>query len=403
MDNSTLAPRGDQNYDKLGKVRPIIDAVREQFLRAYDPHQQSSIDEAMIAFKGRSTLKQYVPKKPIKRGFKAWVRADAVTGYVCDFDIYTGKTEGEREYGLGGSVVKRLTDCLNGMFYTIFCDNFFTSAQLFTDLLSNGVYACGTYNRTRKCYPSDLQSVAKSGLPQRGDALYRQEGNLLTSLWQDKKTVSFLSTCCQPTSDITVKRRQKDGTRIDVKCPEAVYVYNKFMGGVDKNDQLRGYYSVRTKSVKSYKYIFWFIFDLAVTNAFLLYQYSPAVGRILTLKEFRVELAKQLIGSYNSRKYRGRPSGPNSCRIHKMKMAHYPVKISKGRCRNCTTGYTTWYCNECEKRLYHTGDPESDCFLKFHMHGYMMPKLSPVTIIIQIIFEYTRYNLPSHFHTNTIM
>ena len=99
MDNSTLAPRGDQNY-KLGKVRPIIDAVREQFLRAYDPHQQSSIDEAMIAFKGRSTLKQYVPKKPIKRGFKAWVRADAVTGYVCDFNIYTGKTEGEREYGL---------------------------------------------------------------------------------------------------------------------------------------------------------------------------------------------------------------------------------------------------------------------------------------------------------------
>ena len=118
-------------------------------------------------------------------------------------------------------------------------------------------------------------------------------------------------------SDITVKHRQKDGTRIDVKCPEAVHVYNKFMGGVDKNDQLCRYYSVRMKSVKSYKYIFWFIFDLAVTNSYLLYQYSPAVGKILTLKEFRVELAKQLIGSYNSRKYRGRPSGPNSCKIHR--------------------------------------------------------------------------------------
>lgn len=30
----------------------------------------------MIRFKGRSTLKQYMPNKPIKRGYKVWVRAD---------------------------------------------------------------------------------------------------------------------------------------------------------------------------------------------------------------------------------------------------------------------------------------------------------------------------------------
>ena len=75
--------------------------IREQFLSVYDPHQQNSIDEAMIAFKRRSSMKQYVPKKPIKRGFKAWVRVDAVTGYVCEFDIYTGKGNGEREYSSG--------------------------------------------------------------------------------------------------------------------------------------------------------------------------------------------------------------------------------------------------------------------------------------------------------------
>ena len=160
VDNSTLVPRGDPNYDKLGKVRSI-DTIREQFLSVYDPHQQNAIDEAMIAFKGRSSMKQYVPKKPIKRGFKAWVRADAVTGYVCEFDIYTGKGNNEREYGLGGSVVKKLAEKLKGKLYTIFCDNFLTSAKLFLDLLVDGIYACGTYNRTRKCYPSDLQTLAK--------------------------------------------------------------------------------------------------------------------------------------------------------------------------------------------------------------------------------------------------
>ena len=54
-------------------------------------------------------MKQYVPKYPVKRGFKVWVRADAVSGYVSEIDVYTGKVPGEREYGLGGNVVKRLT------------------------------------------------------------------------------------------------------------------------------------------------------------------------------------------------------------------------------------------------------------------------------------------------------
>ena len=42
------------------------------------------------------------------------------------------------------------------------------------------------------------------------------------------------------------------------------------MGGVDRGDQLRGYYCCRTKSRKFYKYIFYFLLDVAITNAFIL-------------------------------------------------------------------------------------------------------------------------------------
>ena len=73
----------------------MIDHFSRQFLTAYNPHCEASIDEAMIAFMGRSTMKQYLPKKPVKRGFKMWVRADAVSGYVSEFDVYTGKVAGE--------------------------------------------------------------------------------------------------------------------------------------------------------------------------------------------------------------------------------------------------------------------------------------------------------------------
>ena len=49
----------------------------------YHGSQDQSIDEAMIAFKGRSSMKQYMPMKPTKRRFKVWVRADSENGYVC--------------------------------------------------------------------------------------------------------------------------------------------------------------------------------------------------------------------------------------------------------------------------------------------------------------------------------
>jgi len=47
-------------------------------------------------------MKQYLPKKPVKRGFKVWVRADVQTGFFCDFQVYTGKLAdgGGVEHGL---------------------------------------------------------------------------------------------------------------------------------------------------------------------------------------------------------------------------------------------------------------------------------------------------------------
>ena len=39
----------------------------------------------MIPFQGRSTLKQYMPAKPVKRGIKVWCRADTHNGYMCEF------------------------------------------------------------------------------------------------------------------------------------------------------------------------------------------------------------------------------------------------------------------------------------------------------------------------------
>ena len=131
------------------------------------------------------------------------------------------------------------------------------------------------------------------------------------------QTLSCLSTNQSP--EVSVWCRQKDGRHVEIPCPLPIKIYNRYMGGVDKNDQLCGYYSVRTKSRKSYIYLFWFLFDVAILNSFILYGLSPATGRKKTLKDFRVELAHQLIGSYNSRKYGGQPHANESkvaCMYH---------------------------------------------------------------------------------------
>ena len=106
-------------------------------------------------------MKQYMPMKPVKRGFKVWVRADAVTGYFCDFDIYVGKpSDGTTtEVCLGERVVLKLSECLRGHHYQLYCDNYFITCDLLDTLLTHDLYACGTTRSLRRGFPETLKQV----------------------------------------------------------------------------------------------------------------------------------------------------------------------------------------------------------------------------------------------------
>ena len=95
-------------------------------------------------------MKQYMPLKPTKRGFKVWVRADAVTGFFCDFDVYVGRpSDGElRDVGLGERVVLQLCRPLQHGNYRVFCDNFFSSCSLFDNLLNSRSTLAEQLNQT---------------------------------------------------------------------------------------------------------------------------------------------------------------------------------------------------------------------------------------------------------------
>ena len=195
----------------------------------------------------------------------------------------------------------------------------------------------------------------------------------------DRKTVMVMSTNSQPSSSGTVCRKKRDGSTIEVPCPAPIIHYNKFMGGVDRGDQLRGYYRCRSKSRKFYKYTFFFLFDVAITNAFILLKSSGSCP-FKDLKSFRLQLAEDLIGEYCSRRRRGRGGSV----IHQLPFRHFPIRLDnnsdgprrpRGPCAlhrdtNHRRVASTWYCRECDEWLCHTGDAD-DCFMRWHARRHI--------------------------------
>ena len=336
-------------------------------------------------------MKQYLPKKPIKRGFKVWVRAESSTGYFSDFEVYTGKSTdapsaNESELGLGEKVVLKLASSLSHQhYYHLFFDNYFSTCKLAQILLSQNMYCCGTARADRRDFPKALRGLYL----QRGEHEYRQNGNVVATVWHDKRDVTMISSMNSPDATTTVERRQQDGTRIEVTCPEAVATYNAHMAGVDRGDQLRNYYRVRLKITKNYKYVFWFVFDVSVTNAFILSRYRVTTTSSHTLKMFRLDLATSLIGDYNTRKRIGRPktrmhcfpsplsSEPSPTQSPRAQL-HLPTRSHSQRCTYCQNHrqptrrrHSIWVCAEClnQPALCLTGRNDgSDCFRIWHSH-----------------------------------
>ena len=154
--NDSLPARGGEGYSRFQKVDPVISALKTNFQSAYYPHCELSIDEVMIPFQRRSSMKQYIPLKPVKRGFKVWAMADARNGYMYYFNVYTGVT-GNRKISMGEKVVLTLAEYVKGRHHQLYFDNYFTSIYLLTKLLSEVTYGCGTIRTNRKQHPSEIQ------------------------------------------------------------------------------------------------------------------------------------------------------------------------------------------------------------------------------------------------------
>ena len=233
LNDSEVQPaRGEPAYDKLYKVRPFLSQVLENYKLNYKPHQQLSIDESMISYKGRLSFIQYMPKKPHKWGLKAWVLADSTNGYCWNWKLYTGKEGDHTQHGLAHAVVMDLVNHhdLAQMGYIVFTDNFYSSPALFKDLTDHGFGACGTARKDRRGIPKHITGACLK----KGDVLSTRDDGILALKWHDKRDVLMLSTY-HDNSMVQKSRRSRaaEGGVENISKPTVIEDYNKFMGGVD--------------------------------------------------------------------------------------------------------------------------------------------------------------------------
>ena len=241
--------------DKLAAVRDIWEKWIDVLPKLCNPSENVTVDEQLVAFRGRCPFKQYIPSKPAKYGIKIWALCDSKNSYLYQAQIYTGKEVGAKpEKNQGMRVVADLTKDLKGQNVT--CDNFFTSYKLGTLLLKRGITMLGTVRKNK----AELPEFKNKEL--HGTSFYfTKDTTILNYVAKKHKNVLLMSTSH---SDRAISGR-------DDKKPQMILDYNETKGAVDTLDQLVATYTCKRKTNRWPMIVFYHMLDVSAYNAFVLW------------------------------------------------------------------------------------------------------------------------------------
>jgi len=135
--------------NNLSKFESLFICVISNSQFFYKPGPNLSVDESIIPFKGRSSLKVFMPQKPTRFGLKAYVLCEASIGYVLNWTLHTGDVMKSENQGVTQKIVMRLVDGFEGENYNIYMDRYYTSLPLLLDLKDIKINACGTIQKNR--------------------------------------------------------------------------------------------------------------------------------------------------------------------------------------------------------------------------------------------------------------
>ena len=338
-DNSQMIRRGQPGHDPLFKLGTLYKNLITRFHVLYKPHQQLSLDEGMVPWRGNLSFRVYNPDKPKKYGIKAYMICDSTNGYCTKFKLYTGKSDvPASEYGATYDLVMDMMRNYFGQGYHLYMDNYYSSPKLFVDLNDLGVGATGTLRANRKGVPQALKDkqVAK------GETYTMKNRNLMITKYHDRKVVHLISTVEAAAPTPSGKTNPRTGQ--PVLRPSVVVSYDKYMGGVDRSDQMVSYATFNSRTLKWWKRVIFHVMSLSVLNAYLLYKVQTNDASPMLHRVFRKQLVTNLIQSVDqanvpgmSMRSPGRPSTADEPLLRLQGGQHFLQKITgAGKKKNIT-------------------------------------------------------------------
>ena len=349
---------GEKNpEDPLARVRSLSNAIQAKSIELYSPANNIAIDESMIAFKGRHNLRQYMPLKPTRYGFKAFLLCESDTGYCYKHIFFSGR---KQEQFKPQNICLDLVSGLENKGYHLYIDNYYTSVSLLTHLSQRHIYCTGTVRQFSKGLPNINEYLKNKTINQQ---VFLKKEEIVLCLYEDKKLVKMISNFY--TSEMTTKTNRKKEERVD-PYPLVIANYQKNMGGVDLFDQMLTYYHYPHRFIKWWKYLFIYLMEVALYNSFIIYTKLQGQRGEIKIKylDFRLELILKLT------RFDERPRLEEEIiGLKGRSLSHYPMRtgISK-RCVYCTSvgidSKSTYQCNKCNVQLHTKG--KKDCFDRYH-------------------------------------
>ena len=333
--------------------------------RTYIPEREISIDEELLLWKGRLVFKQYIPLKRAHFGIKMFSLCET-SGYFWNSYVYLGNEPeqhaGDRQLvnrlGVSGAVIPRLMEDLLGKGYHVYVDNWHTSEVLFTFLYENNTAACGTARKNRLQLPATFKNP---NIP-KGEHRYRRHENTLAIRFNDKKEIYFLSTI-NKANVIDTRQRGRQGNA--VRKLKLIDDYNRYMGGIDRNDEMIGTYSCVRKSMKWTKKVAFHFLEEGILNAHILFK---KVGGTKPLLRFKLDCINYSLAAAASE-----PTAPEAS--DRFSGCHFPQLIPltnskqnpQKRCVVCTTQNkrkeSRYQCGDCAHK---PGLCAAPCFRIYH-------------------------------------
>lgn len=215
--------------DKFAPIREIWDTLIDNCKKYYSVHQNCTIDEQLVSFRGRCSFRVYMRNKPHKYGIKILMMNDSATSYMINAMPYIGRVQTEITETVPAYYVKTLSTPIHGTGRNITCNNWFASVRVMENIKQNyNLTLVATIRQTQREIPSCFKEKMKADSMKVGHA---HQNCLLSFAPKNNKIVLLISSLHK-----TVKMEENNK-------PDVINYYNATKGGTDTFDQLCGEYS----------------------------------------------------------------------------------------------------------------------------------------------------------------